>query len=76
VNWAGKYPTPLGFKGKGNKDFKGLLLSNQPRAGERMTPIEFGREDREDFEHIYRLLSEKASGAAYKKKVLVEGQKK
>jgi hypothetical protein len=38
VHWAGKYPTPLAFSAK--KDFKGLLLSNQPGAAAIMVPVE------------------------------------
>lgn len=68
VQWAGKYPTPLGFQDKGKKDFKGLLLSDQPGAGKRMTPVEFGRDDRNAFERIYQALSGKASGLPRRKK--------
>jgi hypothetical protein len=68
VHWAGKYPTPLGFRDKAKKDFKGLLLSDQPGAGKRMTPVEFGREDRDAFEHIYQTLAQMASGVVRRKK--------
>jgi len=61
VSWAGKYPTPLGFRDK-RKDFKGLLLSDQPGAGKKMTPVEFRREDVAAFEYIYQVLARKASG--------------
>jgi hypothetical protein len=67
VHWAGKYPTPLGFRDKGKKAFKGLLLSDQPGAGKRMTPVEFGREDRDAFGQIYQALAQKACGAARRK---------
>ena len=68
VHWAGKYPTPLRFRAEGKKDFKGLLLSDQPGAGKRMTPVEFGREDKDAFEHIYQALAQEAFGVARRKK--------
>jgi hypothetical protein len=68
VHWAGKYPTPLAFRDKGKKDFKGLLLSDQQSAGKRMTPVEFRHDDREAFEQIYQALARKLSGAVHPKR--------
>ena len=53
VHWAGKYPTPLTFKDtRTGKDFKGLLLSNQPQAASTMLQVEFCAEDKTMFEEI------------------------
>jgi hypothetical protein len=61
VHWAGKYPTPLALKDeKGKKDYKGLLLSNQPKAAPVTMPIEFQTEDKIKFDEIYHILWEKA----------------
>ena len=68
VHWAGKYPTPLRFRDGEKKDFKGLLLSDQPGAGKRMTPVEFRHEDRDTFEEIYQALAQKVSGIPRRKK--------
>ena len=61
VHWAGKYPTPLTLKdAKTNKDFKGLVLSNQPQAAPITRPVEFRDEDKTRFEEMYCLLWKKA----------------
>jgi hypothetical protein len=57
VSWAGKYPTPLEIKK--NKDFKGFLLSNQPRAAIKTMPAPFDDEDKKMFDEIYKLISER-----------------
>ena len=66
VYWAGKYPTPLALRNK--KDYQGLLLSNQPSAGSEMTPVEFGFEDKDSFEALYRALWKRAVGAIRRRK--------
>ena len=57
VHWAGKYPTPLELKNK-EKDFKGLLLINQPKAAPITMPVEFQVEDKVLFDEIYAILWE------------------
>ena len=60
VHWAGKYPTPLTLMDKrSQKDFKGLLLSNQPKAALITMPVEFQVEDKVLFDEIYKILWEK-----------------
>jgi hypothetical protein len=60
VHWAGKYPTPLTLADKKtNKDFKGLLLSDQPKAASITMPVEFQIEDKILFDEIYQSLWEK-----------------
>jgi len=58
VFWAGKYPTPKKIKNAG-KDFKGFLLSNQPRAGIKTLPVPFDVEDKKMFDQIYKIISER-----------------
>jgi hypothetical protein len=58
VCWAGKYPTPWEIKNE-TKDFKGFILSNQPRAAIKMVPIEFDDEDRKMFNQIYKIIGER-----------------
>jgi hypothetical protein len=55
VHWAGKYPTPWKLKDT-EKDYKGLLLSNQLLAAPVMMPMEFCIEDKNMFEEIYKIL--------------------
>lgn len=57
VHWAGKYPTPLGLTDtRTNKKFKGLLLSNQPKAASITMPVEFRVGDKVLFDEIYKIL--------------------
>ncbi len=58
VCWAGKYRTPWEIKNE-TKDFKGFILSNQPRAAIKMVPIEFDDEDRKMFNQIYKIIRER-----------------
>jgi hypothetical protein len=55
VYWAGKYPTPWKLKDS-KKDFKGLLLTNQPKAAPITMPVEFRVEDKILFDEIYKKL--------------------
>jgi hypothetical protein len=57
VYWAGKYPTPLSVKDiKTNKNFKGLVLSNQTNAIGDTLPLAFQKRDKIMFEEIYQTL--------------------
>lgn len=58
VCWAGKYPTPWEIKNE-TKDFKGFLLSNQPRAGIKTLPVSLDVEDKEMFDQIYKIIRER-----------------
>jgi hypothetical protein len=55
VHWAGKYPTPWRLKNT-KKAFKGLLLSDQPKAASPAMPLEFRNEERIEFEDLYQVL--------------------
>jgi len=59
VHWAGKYPTPWKLKNP-EKAFKGLLLSNQPKAAPVTMPVEFEEDDKIKFEELYQILWKKA----------------
>jgi hypothetical protein len=60
VYWAGKYPTPLALTDtRTKKEFKGLLLSNQPKAASITMPVEFQVEDKVLFDEIYKILWKK-----------------
>jgi hypothetical protein len=58
VFWAGKYPTPWEIKNK-TKGFKGFLLSNQPGVAINETPMPFVAEDKNMFDHIYKIISDR-----------------
>jgi hypothetical protein len=55
VHWAGKYPTPWKLTNT-KKEFKGLLLKNQPKAAPITMPVEFRVEDKVLFDEIYKIL--------------------
>jgi hypothetical protein len=60
VCWAGKYPTPLEIK-HATKDFKGFLLSNQPRAAIETLPVSLDIDDKKMFDQIYKILDQRIS---------------
>jgi hypothetical protein len=60
VCWAGKYPTPLEIKHT-TKDFKGFLLSNQPKAAMETLPVSLDVDDKKMFDQIYKILDQRIS---------------